>query len=94
MDGLDFKKLAFIDGGKQDTGTYHIDDIVMSKVSAGLPIDFEWDVPFKGVGASFEMSTDPDNSQNGTEKVTNGGNDWEIPEPEFNNPNFNCTGCR
>ena len=85
----DFKKLVFfIDGGKQDTGTYHIDDIVKGvRFPAGLPIDFEWDVPFKGVGgASFEMSTDPDNSQNGTGKVTNGGNDWETAELNLTTP--------
>ena len=39
--------------------------------SVGLPIHFDNEEPFKGVGgASFELSTDPDDSSNKTGKVT------------------------
>ena len=77
----DFKKLVFfIDGGSATPGVYHLDDIV-KRPAVGLPIDFDTEVPFKGVGgAGFEFSTDPDDSTNKTGKVTNGGNDWETAE--------------
>ena len=87
----DFKKLVFfIDGGKKDTGTYHIDDIVKgtgSSFPASIPINFEENVNFKGVGgATFEMSKDPTNSSNGVGKVVNGGNDWETAELMMTTP--------
>ena len=55
--------------------------------SVGLPIHFDNEEPFKGVGgASFELSTDPDDSSNKTGKVTNGGNDWETAELILDEP--------
>jgi hypothetical protein len=83
----DFKKLVFfIDGGSATPGVYHLDDIV-KRPAVGLPIDFDTEVPFKGVGgAGFEFSTDPDDSTNKTGKVTNGGNDWETAELILDTP--------
>ena len=83
----DFKKLVFfIDGGSATPGVYHLDDIV-KRPAVGLPIDFNTEVPFKGVGgAGFEFSTDPDDSTNKTGKVTNGGNDWETAELILDTP--------
>ena len=53
----------------------------------GLPIYFDKEEPFKGVGgASFELSKDPNNSSNNTGKVTNGGNDWETAELTLDSP--------
>ena len=55
--------------------------------SVGLPIHFDKEEPFKGVGgASFELSKDPNNSSNNTGKVTNGGNDWETAELTLDSP--------
>jgi hypothetical protein len=79
----DFKKLVFfIDGGSSTPGVYHLDDIALNSQLYGLPIYFNDPLlPFAGVGgASFEMSTDPDDATNNTGKLTNGGNDWETAE--------------
>ena len=79
----DFKKLVFfIDGGSSTPGVYHLDDIAKNSQLYGLPIYFnDASLPFAGVGgASFEMSTDPDDATNNTGKLTNGGNDWETAE--------------
>ena len=79
----DFKKLVFfIDGGSSTPGVYHLDDIAKNSQLYGLPIYFnDASLPFVGVGgASFEMSTDPDDATNNTGKLTNGGNDWETAE--------------
>jgi hypothetical protein len=79
----DFKKLVFfIDGGSSTPGVYHLDDVAKNSQLYGLPIYFnDASLPFAGVGgASFEMSTDPDNASNNTGKLTNGGNDWETAE--------------
>ena len=79
----DFKKLVFfIDGGSSTPGVYHLDDIALNSQLYGLPIYFnDATLPFQGVGgASFEMSTDPDDATNNTGKLTNGGNDWETAE--------------
>jgi hypothetical protein len=79
----DFKKLVFfIDGGAFTPGVYHLDDIAKNSQLYGLPIYFnDATIPFVGVGgASFEISTDPDDSTNATGKVTNGGNEWETAE--------------
>jgi uncharacterized glyoxalase superfamily protein PhnB len=79
----DFKKLVFfIDGGSSTPGVYHLDDIAINSQLYGLPIYFNDPLlPFAGVGgASFEMSTDPDDATNNTGKLTNGGNDWETAE--------------
>ena len=79
----DFKKLEFfIDGGSSTPGVYHLDDIAKNSQLYGLPIYFnDASLPFAGVGgASFEMSTDPDDATNNTGKLTNGGNDWETAE--------------
>ena len=55
--------------------------------SVALPIHFDNEEPFKGVGgASFELSTDPEDSSNKTGKVTNGGNDWETAELILDEP--------
>jgi hypothetical protein len=79
----DFKKLVFfIDGGSSTPGVYHLDDIALNSQLYGLPIYFNDPLlPFAGVGgASFEMSTDPDDATNNTGKLTNGGQDWETAE--------------
>ena len=79
----DFKKLVFfIDGGSSTPGVYHLDDVALNSQLYGLPIYFnDALIPFAGVGgASFEMSTDPDDATNNTGKLTNGGNDWETAE--------------
>ena len=79
----DFKKLVFfIDGGKSAPGVYHLDDIALNSQLYGLPIYFnDATIPFAGVGgASFEMSTDPDDATNNTGKLTNSGQDWETAE--------------
>ena len=79
----DFKKLVFfIDGGAFTPGVYHLDDIAKNSQLYGLPIYFnDATIPFVGVGgASFEISTDPDDATNATGKVTNGGNEWETAE--------------
>ena len=79
----DFKKLVFfIDGGSSTPGVYHLDDVAKNSQLYGLPIYFnDASLPFAGVGgASFEMSTDPDDATNNTGKLTNGGNDWETAE--------------
>ena len=79
----DFKKLVyFIDGPDATPGVYHIDDIALNSQLYGLPIYFnDPTLPFVGVGgASFEMSTDPDDATNATGKVTNSGAAWETAE--------------
>ena len=79
----DFKKLVFfIDGGSSTPGVYHLDDIALNSQLYGLPIYFNDPLlPFAGVGgASFEMSTDPDDASNNTGKLTNSGQDWETAE--------------
>ena len=79
----DFSRLVFfIDGGSSIPGDYHLDDIALNSQLYGLPIYFnDASLPFAGVGgASFEMSTDPDDATNNTGKLTNGGNDWETAE--------------
>ena len=68
----DFKKLVFfIDGGSSTPGVYHLDDIAKNSQLYGLPIYFnDASLPFVGVGgASFEMSTDPDDATNNTGKA-------------------------
>ena len=79
----DFKKLVFfIDGGSSTPGVYHLDDVALNSQLYCLPIYFnDALIPFAEVGgASFEMSTDPDDATNNTGKLTNGGNDWETAE--------------
>ena len=65
-----------------------LDNIYFWKAnSVGLPVNFDNEEPFKGVGgATFELSTDPDDSSNKTGKVTNGGNDWETAELILDEP--------
>ena len=69
-------------------GVIFLDNIYFWKAnSVGLPIYFDNEEPFKGVGgASFELSTDPEDSSNKTGKVTNGGNDWETAELILDEP--------
>ena len=52
-----------------------LDNIYFWKAnSVGLPIYFDNEEPFKGVGgASFELSTDPEDSSNKTEKLQTEG---------------------
>ena len=59
-----------------------LDDIALNSQLYGLPIYFNDPLlPFAGVGgASFEMSTDPDDASNNTGKLTNSGQDWETAE--------------
>jgi hypothetical protein len=84
----DFKKLVFfIDGGKKDTGTYYLDNIITrNKVS--LPIDFSSKIPFNGVGgASTSLPfVDPTDSSNYVMQVINGGQDWETAELILDEP--------
>ena len=65
-----------------------LDNIYFWKAnSVGLPINFDKEEPFKGVGgASFELSKDPEDSSNNTGKVTNGGQDWETAELMLDEP--------
>ena len=65
-----------------------LDNIYFWKAnSVGLPINFDKEEPFKGVGgASFELSKDPEDSSNNTGKVTNGGQDWETSELMLDEP--------
>ena len=65
-----------------------LDNIYFWKAnSVGLPISFDKEEPFKGVGgASFELSKDPEDSSNNTGKVTNGGQDWETAELMLDEP--------
>jgi len=84
----DFKKLVFfIDGGKQDTGTYHLDDIELfisgsSTVTAGTLISsFEDAGSLSGFdGGEQEIIANPDTSGNSSDKVLklvkNSGQTW------------------
>ena len=84
----DFKKLVFfIDGGKQDTGTYHLDDIELfisgsSTVTPGTLISsFEDAGSLSGFdGGAQEIIDNPDTSGNSSDKVLklvkNSGQTW------------------
>ena len=65
-----------------------IDNIYFYKKSElKLPISFNKEEKFTGNGgASFELSTDPDDSSNNTGKLTNGGSDWESVQINLDQP--------
>ena len=72
----DIHQLKFEGTGSK---TVFIDNIYFYKKSElKLPIKFNKEEKFSGAdGASFELSTDPNNSSNNTGKITNSGAQWE-----------------